>query len=204
MSSFRWLRFGLAFSLVAGLVGCSQQSEDQPMSDTSGSNPEETYAAVIRQPPIPKGVIAKTAEGQLVEVSCNSCHSIRPANESNATTGNLDEFHQGLQVQHGNLTCVSCHSAEDGYESLRLASGRRIPFGESMTLCGQCHGTQLRDYQHGAHGGMTGYWDRSRGGQERNHCLHCHDAHHPRYPSFNPAAPPRDRFPPVGKGEHDG
>ena len=65
---------------------------------------------------------------------------------------------------------------------------------EALTLCSQCHGPQRRDYDHGAHGGMTGYWDRSRGGRQRNHCVDCHDPHQPAYVGGLPVPAARDRF----------
>jgi hypothetical protein len=65
-----------------------------------------------------------------------------------------------------------------------------------MDLCGQCHGPQARDYAHGAHGGMTGYWDLSRGPRERNNCIDCHDPHAPAFPKVRPVFAPKDRFPP--------
>jgi hypothetical protein len=63
-----------------------------------------------------------------------------------------------------------------------------------MRLCAQCHGPQYRDYQNGAHGGMTGNWDLSKGGRVRNNCIDCHDPHAPRYPTVTPSRGPNDRF----------
>jgi len=96
--------------------------------------------------------------------------------------------------KHGGLTCVTCHNTADGYDSLRLSDGRRVAFSEVMTLCAQCHSSQYRDYQHGAHGGMSGHWDLTQGGRTRNNCIHCHDQHAPKYPAMQPARGPNDRF----------
>ncbi len=49
------------------------------------------------------------------------------------------------------------------YDSLQLADGHRVEFTDVMTLCGQCHGPQMKDFNHGVHGGLNGYWDLSRG-----------------------------------------
>ena len=89
---------------------------------------------------------------------------------------------------------MSCHNAAEGYGSLRLADGKSLPYSEVMTLCAQCHGPQYRDYLHGAHGGMTGHWDLTKGGRYRNNCIDCHDSHAPKYPTVMPAAGPNDRF----------
>ena len=107
--------------------------------------------------------------------------------------GKLLAFHQDLEVVHGNLTCLSCHNEKD-YDTLRLADGRSVPFERVMELCAQCHGSQARDYAHGAHGGMSGYWDTKRGEQVRNQCTHCHDPHKPDFPQMRPTFKPRDRF----------
>ena len=64
-----------------------------------------------------------------------------------------------------------------------------------MTLCAQCHGPQFRDYQHGAHGGMTGYWDLTKGGRMRNNCIDCHDPHAPKYPTVTPGPRPERPLP---------
>lgn len=185
--------------------GCSRGQADVVMPTAVKSDTKTTktlYATEIRQPPVPRGI--ETTEvnphGQQVTLQCAACHGIRPARVATSQSEELDEFHQGLKMAHGQLTCVSCHQASDGYSTLKLADGRSIAFAESMTLCAQCHGPQFRDYQKGSHGGMTGHWDQTRGGRTRNHCLHCHDPHSPKFPIFAPAAPPRDRFPPVTFG----
>jgi hypothetical protein len=121
----------------------------------------------------------------------------KPNLEANSGT-QLTEFHEGLTFRHGGLTCLSCHNGSD-YESLRLADGRSVPFAQSMELCRQCHGPQYRDYVKGAHGGMMGYWDLSRGPRTRNSCVHCHDPHAPAFPQVAPVFPPRDRFAPAGE-----
>ncbi len=187
---------------VCLMLGC-QRSESSggqsPLVVAAESAAAKRHPVVIRKPPVPQGVPTATLDphGKPVSLQCSACHRVRAANATTAQSTDLDEFHQGLKFAHGQLTCISCHDANDNYSSLRLADGRSLPFTDSMRLCAQCHGTQFRDYQHGSHGGMTGHWDLTRGGRERNHCLHCHDAHAPKYPTFTPVAAPRDRFRPV-------
>jgi formate-dependent nitrite reductase cytochrome c552 subunit len=150
-------------------------------------------------PTIPTGTFDE--KGRPVAVACAACHATKPANADARLGTPLPQFHSGLVGQHGNLTCVSCHNPADGYGTLRLADGRSVPYREVMTLCAQCHGPQHRDYLNGAHGGMTGYWDLSKGGRVRNNCIHCHDPHAPKYPTVSPAAGPSDRF--LHGGGHD-
>ena len=96
-------------------------------------------------------------------------------------------------VEHGDLRCQACHAPPD-YAELHLADGRRVGRDAQIALCSQCHGTQRRDYDHGAHGGMSGYWDLEQGERTRNTCTDCHDAHAPAYRPVWPAPGPRDRF----------
>ncbi len=112
----------------------------------------------------------------------------------------LTTFHQHMVFKHGNSTCTSCH-VQGQHDRIHLANGSVLPMTEALTLCAQCHGPQYRDYQHGSHGGMNGYWDRKRGPRTRNHCVDCHDPHAPQLPSVMPAAPPRDRFLSAGAEE---
>jgi len=110
-----------------------------------------------------------------------------------AERSGLSRFHAGVALAHGDLTCAACHAPDDRTQ-LRLADDQRLAFSDVQQLCRQCHGPQYRDYTHGAHGGMRGYWDLSRGPRARNACITCHGAHQPAYPLVQPEPPPRDRF----------
>ena len=132
--------------------------------------------------------------GKPITASCTTCHSTRTPNPANATTQDLDQFHIGLTIAHGQgtLTCVSCHNPND-YDTLRAVNGSNIAFSQSVMLCAQCHSKQHTDYTHGAHGGMTGYWDLSKGPRKRNTCIDCHDPHAPAFPLMLPTFKPIDR-----------
>jgi hypothetical protein len=140
-------------------------------------------------------------KGNPVRIACATCHTTKPVNATAVLGKPLTQFHQNLIGNHGKLSCTSCHNSTDGYASLRLADGRSVAYANSMMLCAQCHGPQYRDYQHGAHGGMKGFWDLSKGGRTRHTCTTCHDAHAPKYPTVTPAPPPHVRFP--SRGGHD-
>ena len=141
-------------------------------------------------------------QGRQPRVACSTCHSMKAPDRAQRGGSGLTTFHQGLEVAHGSLTCLSCHNEGD-YDALRLADGRRVAFEDVRQLCAQCHGPQARDYEHGAHGGMSGYWDTSRGLQTRNQCTHCHAPHAPAYPAMRPTFKPRDRFLPAAPEPHD-
>jgi len=159
----------------------------------------EKYPVTIHRPETPPAL--ETGEiddlGQPVAVACATCHSNLTPNPATRSAAQLTEFHQGLDVAHGDLSCLSCHNRND-YDTLGLADGTSVPFPDVMTLCSQCHGPQARDYAHGAHGGMTGYWDLTKGPRTRNNCVDCHDPHGPAFPTVLPVFPPQDRFPPAG------
>ena len=126
------------------------------------------------------------------QVACSTCHSVRKPNLKN-TVAQLDQFHQGFSFAHGQLTCYACHNAQQP-DALRLADGQPVAYREVMSMCSQCHSQQAIAYQHGAHGGMNGFWDLSRGPQFKNNCVDCHDPHVPKYPSMKVQFKPHDRF----------
>ncbi|MFO0851233.1 MAG: cytochrome c3 family protein [Gemmataceae bacterium] len=190
----RWL---IALPAVAiAVVGCSRQSP-QPTDQPVAARPVAAgHPVTIRTPSGPPSVATGAVDdkGRPVTIACATCHSTKPVNAEAKIGTPLRAFHQTVAGSHGSLSCTSCHNPADGYATLRLADGKAVPYTEVMTLCAQCHGPQYRDYQHGAHGGMTGHWDLTRGGRQRNTCTDCHHPHAPKYPTVSPAAGPNDRF----------
>ena len=170
----------------------SSASESGPATDTA---PTPLHPVIIREaggtPTVNSGMV--DAQGKPVTVACVTCHTTAKPNFQTNSAAQLLQFHQGLHYAHGNLTCLSCHDSTD-YNSLHLADNRRLEFKDVMQLCGQCHGHQLESYQHGAHGGMNGHWDLTRGSRTRNTCINCHDPHAPKFPLVQPIFPPRDRI----------
>lgn len=142
------------------------------------------------------------ALGRPVRIACATCHTLKEEARLPSSTAELTEFHVGMVFDHGSNTCGSCHTSEPRKApGLRLADGTKLPMADAIAVCAQCHGPQYRDYQHGAHGGMNGAWDLSRGDRERNHCVDCHDPHVPRVPAVHPAPRMRDRRP-LADGGH--
>lgn len=173
----------------------AQGEERQTLRPASSRTSVSKFAVTIRRPTGPPRVATglRDGRGQPVTVACSTCHATRQPNLQNKSVRELDEFHRELSLSHGNVSCLSCHNEND-YDSLKLADGSRIAFPEVMTLCAQCHGPQMTAYEHGAHGGMTGFWDLSRGPQMKNNCVDCHDPHAPQFPKMHPTFKPRDRF----------
>lgn len=184
----------LASGFVA-VVAVSHPPTPPPSTPPSAFAATRSHPVVIRQPIQQPRVETGRFDplGHAITVSCGSCHATSSPRPDTRQASDLDEFHQGLKYQHGSLSCLSCHDATH-YDQLRLADGSGVPFQEAMSLCAQCHGPQYRDNLHGSHGGMTGFWDLSRGPRQRNHCVDCHDPHAPQFPLVQPAFPlPADR-----------
>ena len=163
--------------------------------DDSGKTGRNRFPVSIRRPSGPPRLLTGTinADGNAVTASCSTCHATRPPNTATKTSADLNEFHKGLRVSHGSVSCLACHNSND-YDALKLADGTRVEFSNVMTLCAQCHGPQMKYYKHGAHGGMNGYWDKSRGPQRKLNCVDCHHPHAPQFPKMRPTFKPKDRF----------
>jgi len=174
-----------------------------PSSEVAARHGGSQHAIKIRKPSGPPRVATGLHDlaGNPVTVACSTCHSTREPNSSNKTAGDLDEFHSKLTFSHGAVSCLSCHNPDE-YDSLKLADGARVEFTEVMTLCAQCHGPQMEAYKHGAHGGMTGHWDLTRGPRQRNNCVDCHHPHSPQLPKMHPTFKPHDRFLQSPRPEH--
>lgn len=164
------------------------------------------YDIEVHQPASLTGLKVELTDqqGRPVVVECMTCHSVRDDHDVPDDAHDLESVHAGMIYSHGALSCLACHAPERA-DRLRLADGTILEMAEALRLCGQCHGTQLRDWENGSHGGMRGHWDRRRGPATRNHCIDCHDPHAPAFPSYLPTPPPRDRFLPTpAAGGHDG
>jgi uncharacterized CHY-type Zn-finger protein len=101
--------------------------------------------------------------------------------------------HSDIVMGHGrhgrNNNCFNCHN-ETNLELLQTRDGREVKFADSPVLCGSCHGPTYRDWEAGAHGRISGYWDLSRGKAVRKACVNCHNPHSPRFPGRQPAPGP--------------
>ncbi len=181
------------FGILLGALALAA-AEAGPVVIPTAPPPPPTGTVTLEKPSGPPVAVARSSHtGGPEAVACMTCHAGRTPNPANAGTNDLDQFHQGLKVAHGGNTCLSCHDHRD-YGRLHLADTRPVAFTEVVTLCGQCHGPQLRDFNHGAHGGMKGAWDLTRGDRTRRSCTACHDPHAPKYQGAHPVLPPRDRF----------
>lgn len=180
-------------------------SETKP-SDQSENAPKK-FPVIVRKPSGPPRIelAGKDPQGRSASVACSTCHSVRKPNHENVSSESLDEFHKGMTFNHGKIACYACHNPGDA-DTLRLADGTAVNYENVMTLCSQCHSRQATAFDHGAHGGMNGHWDLTRGPQMKNNCIDCHDPHEPNYPKMIVGFKPKDRFnaPPEHDHEPDG
>lgn len=202
--ALRSLALGAVVVGLSGLLACQGSHDATPdysvrhgASHKGAKAPAKKFTTTYRPRPSGSGsgivTDLRDRKGQLVKAPCGSCHAGKAPALRRKSGESLKIFHSGLKLQHGGLSCLTCHN-NDNYDTLRLADDTEVPFDDLMTLCGQCHGPQKRDYDHGSHGGMTGHWDLNKGPRVRNQCVHCHDPHAPAYVGVMPAPGPRDRF----------
>lgn len=125
--------------------------------------------------------------GRPVRVPCMTCHKEIAQVSAERIRTSESTFHRHIQLKHGAKTCHTCHNPENLTQFI-LADGTPVEYRDVMQLCGQCHARRLTEYENGAHGGMNGYWDLTRGPRTRNHCLDCHNPHAPAIPPVIPAA----------------
>ena len=122
----------------------------------------------------------------------------------------IPDEHKDIVMAHGrnnrNNLCTNCHD-ENNLERFQTRDGRELKFSESPELCGSCHGPTYRDWEAGAHGRTSGYWNRDLGPITRKACVSCHNPHSPKFPGRPPAPPPHilhppANTPPAAEGKH--
>lgn len=160
---------------IGGLLAAALPSSPP---DVSGAGPAQAIVAgelvAVARPPFSEGIFP-----------CSECHGETDVVDR---TRRVVDFHDTVHFTHDaeNRWCLDCHDAQHR-DKLRLADGRLLDFTESYTLCGQCHGTQFRDWRAGEHGRRTGSWS---GAKEYLLCVHCHDPHSPKFKEMKPKPPP--------------
>lgn len=188
----------LLFALLGACSGGFAAAERAEGPAVDASLPRQADVIVA---PTTLGVVDSArvdVNGTPIGVACATCH--HPDGTLLGDAGPPERFHTGVELRHGDLSCAHCHDPVDR-SKLRLANGESVALLDAMTLCAQCHGPQARDFRHGAHGGMNGYWDTRRAPRERTVCVTCHAPHSPAYEKVTPVHAPQDRFL-TGEGEN--
>ena len=145
------------------------------------------------------------AKEDLSDFDCYTCHE-----KNKAPTLRYDE-HQNLLIptehsdivmghgEHGrNNNCFNCHN-ETNLKLLQTRDGRALQFDDSPQLCGSCHGPTYDDWEAGAHGRISGFWNRRLGAIKRQDCVNCHNPHSPAFQGRQPAPGPHPLHGPMVK-----
>lgn len=155
----------------------------------------QTYADLVK------------AKEDLSDYDCYTCHDKgKPPPIRFDAQGMIlvPKEHSNIVMGHGthdrNNLCYNCHN-EQNLETLQVRDGRQVKFDNIPPLCGSCHGPTLRDWDAGAHGRTSGYWNRSLGDMQRLSCANCHNPHAPRIPKREPAPGPHLLHEPVVPAE---
>lgn len=122
----------------------------------------------------------------LTSFPCANCHS-KSLKELKANQGpEYRKAHWDIHLSHADenaMNCTTCH-AENNMNQLTTLTGKMLSLDESFKLCGQCHSTQFKDWQGGAHGKQLNGWKPPRVAKT---CVSCHDPHKPAFPNRFPA-----------------
>jgi hypothetical protein len=177
----------LMAAFLADLWGKPRQFMELPLVD-----PVFTSPATVR---MSAEELFRTG-GDTSDYSCYACHDHGKTPELNFDEDHriiLSEMHEDIILSHGrhnrNNNCFNCHD-ENNLELLQTRDGRELPIAQSAELCGSCHGPTYRDWEAGAHGRSSGFWNPAFGEQFRKTCVACHDPHNPSFPPREPAPGP--------------
>jgi formate-dependent nitrite reductase cytochrome c552 subunit len=177
----------LAAAFATNLVGHQVSLKPIPLVDTnflSTATVRQAYPDLVR------------AGADLSDFDCYACHEKgKPPTLHYDAEGKLiiPKEHSDIVMGHGrhgrNNNCFNCHNETD-LTLLQTRDGRKVTFSNSQLLCGSCHGPTYQDWEAGAHGRTSGYWDRSLGPIDRKICANCHNPHSPHFPGRKPAPGP--------------
>ena len=178
---------GLAAAIAAQLWGRPPAAKLVPPVDAKflESTPwRQTYADL------------KKAKEDLSDYDCYACHEKNkpPPIRFDANQKIIvPKEHADIEMGHGshdrNNLCYNCHN-EQNLLTYQVRDGRELKFDNIPPLCGSCHGPTFRDWEAGAHGRTSGFWDRTKGEITRLSCANCHNPHAPKIPTRPPAPGP--------------
>ena len=187
-SNYRKL-VGLAIGLALLVLTYQPLWAETPTPESTKSAPESLPTTFSVVPRIPK----------LNMYPCTDCHT--GDKDYNNQERILKEEHVEMATHFRNgdkdqRWCHTCHQEKD-YLHLIAQNGQTLTFNESYILCGQCHGTILRDWKKNIHGRRVGQWN---GIAQAANCTECHNSHGPKFKPLKPMPPPelpRGKKPPV-------
>lgn len=178
---------GLAVLLVADIWGRTPAQPPIPLVDP----------AFLETTPVRQGYAdLVAAKEDLSDFDCYACHEKNKPPPLKFDANHkiiIPKEHSNITLNHGshdrNNLCYNCHN-EQNFLTFQARDGRLLKFEDSSKLCGSCHGPTYGDWEGGAHGRTSGFWDRKQGEAKRLACVNCHDPHSPQIPSRPPAPGP--------------
>lgn len=185
------------FAVLAVVLALSPLPFQTPVT-----SPDLVPTSVIDPTPVRQPSLSAVYTLGKFTYRCNECHRSTPTPYA---AGHGLTKHADVFLSHGiNARCLNCHHPVNR-ETFVDDFGQEIPWDQPQLLCTKCHGPVYRDWQHGSHGRINGYWDTSQGEQIRLKCIECHDPHHPPFPPLASAPGPKTlRTQPHGSGTHEG
>ena len=123
---------------------------------------------------------------RITSFPCQNCHSKSLETLQANRPPNKRKSHWDIQINHASdktMQCSTCHNQES-FDELISLTGKSISLNHSYQLCAQCHSTQHKDWEIGAHGKRLGGWVKPR---VINNCVSCHNPHKPAFESRFPA-----------------
>ncbi|MBI2336162.1 MAG: hypothetical protein HYU97_05315 [Deltaproteobacteria bacterium] len=170
------LAMGLAF-----IVSTYQPLWAEPPTPESTESAPESLPSFPVIPRIPK----------LNMYPCTDCHM--GDKDYNNQERELKEEHIEMAAHFKNgdkdqRWCHTCHHEKD-YLHLTAQNGQIVTFNEAYVVCGQCHGTILRDWKKNIHGRRVGKWVSPAEAQATS-CTECHNSHGPKFKALKPMPPP--------------
>ncbi|MEP1921825.1 MAG: hypothetical protein ABJJ43_02235 [Ekhidna sp.] len=115
---------------------------------------------------------------EMTKFPCSNCHTkpVEQLEKLNEGKG----AHWDIQLTHANpvsMNCMTCHNM-DKPDELTSLTKTSISFDHSYQQCSQCHSTQSKDWEGGAHGKRLKGWVPPRVSQT---CVGCHNPHKPSF-----------------------
>ncbi len=187
----------ILFASLAVLLAFGPLQFESPVAPATPVSDSATAMTPVRQP-----TLRPLYQVGAFKYECRECHRSSPTPN---TAGHEFTKHTDIHLAHGiNTRCLNCHHPTNR-EVFVDDFGGEIPWDQPQLVCAKCHGPVYRDWQHGSHGRINGYWDKSRGEQVRLKCIACHDPHHPPFQPLASTPPPHTlRMTPPSDSPHAG
>lgn len=131
-----------------------------------------------------KPFFTESRTGELTSFPCANCHKGSLDNMAQFDDPKHKKSHWNMKIDHADkMECTTCHSSENT-NHLELIGGEKVSFDRSFEVCAQCHSSQFKDWQGGAHGKQLNGWAPPRVAKT---CVSCHNPHKPAFPKKFPA-----------------